>query len=458
MLQFSAGFDRQVITPPHGVTLRGYFFERVADGVLDDLELNTVALSDGEKTVVLIVADLCMIAQTRMDAYRHAVSEKTGVPYEAVYIACTHTHTGPDVATGESVPGAEIPIYHSLWERSLGDYMVSSAVRAIEDLAPASVAIGTGLVERVSFVRRYRMKDGGVRTNPGENNPDIVSPIGTPDETEQVIRIRREGGKRELVLVNFQVHPDVIGGNRISADYPRFVRETVERGLDEAVYCVYLNGAQGDVNHVNNFPRPGEDTGLEPDTFDGVLRGYEFAKNMGRAIAGEALKVYGKTHLVAGVPVRYAQDTISLPANVPSPEQLPMAEQIAALHNAGRDADLPYEGMELTTAVAEALRMLELRNGPDAFKLHLAAVSFGPVVLLGIPGEPFTGIGRAIKAGSPYEMTIPTCLTNGAEGYFPMQEAYDEGGYEARSSSFKGGVAESIAAASVALIQRLHAE
>jgi hypothetical protein len=29
-------------------------------------------------------------------------------------------------------------------------------------------------------------------------------------------------------------------------------------------------------------------------------------------------------------------------------------------------------------------------------------------------------------------------------GYFPMQSAYDEGGYEARSSSFKAGVAERI--------------
>ena len=39
---------------------------------------------------------------------------------------------------------------------------------------------------------------------------------------------------------------------------------------------------------------------------------------------------------------------------------------------------------------------------------------------------------------------LPCCLTNGSEGYFPMKEAYDEGGYEARSSSFKAGVAEMI--------------
>ena len=35
---------------------------------------------------------------------------------------------------------------------------------------------------------------------------------------------------------------------------------------------------------------------------------------------------------------------------------------------------------------------------------------------------------------------------NGYRGYFPMQDAYDEGGYEARSSNFKAGVAEKIIA------------
>ena len=30
------------------------------------------------------------------------------------------------------------------------------------------------------------------------------------------------------------------------------------------------------------------------------------------------------------------------------------------------------------------------------------------------------------------------------EGYFPMQDSYDEGGYEARSSNFKAGVGEYI--------------
>lgn len=49
--------------------------------------------------------------------------------------------------------------------------------------------------------------------------------------------------------------------------------------------------------------------------------------------------------------------------------------------------------MELTTAVAEALRMKHLKDGPETFPLPLSGVRVGPVAFLGIPGEPFTGIG-----------------------------------------------------------------
>ena len=41
------------------------------------------------------------------------------------------------------------------------------------------------------------------------------------------------------------------------------------------------------------------------------------------------------------------------------------------------------------------------------------------------------------------------------EGYFPMKEAYDEGGYEARSSNFEAGVAERIIDNSLALLETL---
>lgn len=129
---------------------------------------------------------------------------------------------------------------------------------------------------------------------------------------------------------------------------------------------------------------------------------------------------------------------------MPKREDMAEAYRINELHEAGKDDEIPYAGMMLTTVVAEAARMLRLEHGPESFEMQLSGIAIGDVVLLGIPGEPFTGIGRALKDTEGWELVLPTCLTNGSEGYFPMKEAYDEGGYEARSSSFQAGVAELI--------------
>ncbi len=140
---------------------------------------------------------------------------------------------------------------------------------------------------------------------------------------------------------------------------------------------------------------------------------------------------------------------------MPEEKDLPLARQYAHLHNEGKDAEIPYTGMMLTTVVAEALRMLRLEKGPATFSLPLSAIAIGNVAMIGIAGEPFTGIGRALKEAPGWDLVLPTCCTNGYEGYFPMQEAYDEGGYEARSSNFKTGVAELLIRDGQALLQKL---
>ena len=154
------------------------------------------------------------------------------------------------------------------------------------------------------------MKDGSIRTNPGVNNPDIAEPIGALDETVRVLRIRR-AGKDDIAILNFATHPDVLGGEMISGDWPAFTRRIFERA-EPGVRCVFLNGAQGDVNHVCTDPRPGEREGLHPD-FDDVDRGYEHARHMGRVVTAAALTVWGKCEPVAAGPLRFDVRTISVP-------------------------------------------------------------------------------------------------------------------------------------------------
>ena len=164
------------------------------------------------------------------------------------------------------------------------------------------------------------------------------------------------------------------------------------------------------------------------------------------------MQVYDKVNYIDVDSIDYIQREIKISSNKPSPDELPLAHKYYDLHKAKRDDEIPYDGMMLTTVVAEAVRMVELENGPDFFPLHFSAVKIGKVAFFGIPGEPFMQIGRAIKNLPGWEMVLPTCNTNGDDGYFPTTDAYDEGGYEARSSNFKAGVAERIVEAAAEIL------
>ena len=191
------------------------------------------------------------------------------------------------------------------------------------------------------------------------------------------------------------------------------------------------------------MPKPGDLNDMFID-FDDVARGYSHAEYVARVVTGGVLQAFDKVNYIDINELISAYKIIDVPSNRPDPKDLPEAHRLNNLHNEGKDNEIPYEGMMLTTIVAEAARMVRLENGPDAFDMRLSALAIGPVAIIGIPGEPFAGVGKGLKETSDFDMVIPCCLMNGCEGYFPMQDSYDEGGYEARGSKFKAGVAEFI--------------
>ena len=441
MLQ--AGFSRIDITPPLGLYMYGYYSERRADGMLDPLTASCIALRDGEgHTALMLSFDLVGIEQKVADGARRQIAARTGVPEDAIFMACTHTHTGP-CTSSKMYPHS--PVYMGwLFGRAAG-----AAAAALEDLAPAELLGAEGRAPGIAFIRRYRMKDGSIRTNPGWKCPDVRCPIGTPDETLRLLRIVREG-RPEIDLVNFQVHPDVIGGTKWSADFPGFVRRTLEGALP-GVRAVYLGGTHGDTNHID-ISRSAED----PDAAAFPVEGYAHARYMGQVIAAGALAVYGTAQPLTGDGrVACAVRDLETPANRPGAAELARAREIAALHEAGHDDRIPETGMGVTTLVAEAYRMIRLAQ-TDVLRLHMTSLAVGNAAFAGFPGEPFTEIGRSVREASPYPFTMACCLVNGMEGYLPTYAAFAEGGYEARSSSFTPGVGEELMAGQLRLLRELH--
>ncbi len=428
-----AGFSRVNINPMMGIGIDGYFIPRQADGVLDDLEANAVSISMGESRQIFVTTDSTSIAKNIVEEVSRICNERYGVPAGTIHIAATHTHTAPYNGLDDNRP------FVKQYSEMLVLKLVDAVKFALDDEKPAKLGFGSGEARNIGFCRRFIMKDGSIRTNPGAGNPDILKPISEIDQSVSVLRFDREGAKT-IVMVNYANHPDVVGGCKLSADWPGFARRTVERAIDNTAVVLY-NGALGDINHVNVFPKGGDNNDLTND-FDDVMRGYGHARHMGNVVAAAVLQVYDKVEYVDVDSFTYKTITVNVPANKAKEEELPEAIRINDLHNAGKDDELPYAGMELTTVVAEAGRMVAMMNAPDYFGTGVSAAKLGRIGFITMPGEAFSDIQVALKKAEGYDCIFVIGLADEYSGYFPMMSAYEEGGYEARSSRFRAGVGE----------------
>ena len=296
---------------------------------------------------------------------------------------------------------------------------------AIDDLAECTVTVAEKeTAEPVSFIRRYRMKDGSVMTNPGFLNPDIDHPLGKADNTVRLVRFRRKG-KGDLAMVGFQTHPDTLGGHRFSADWPGFVRRIVEKELEaEGVRCILLNGCQGDTNHFNlSRPKPPVSTAERYQTV---------TRRMGEIIAAAALDVWNRGEEIAEGPVSGEVTLHSLPSNLEGAGEIEEAKEIQQLLAAKLPTPRPLNLAER----GRYARISRMENLALFQKVNVTLVAFGKVAIVGYAGEPFTEYADVLRTAYPQLFILTACNCNGAQGYLPSAAAFEEGGYEAGSTSF----------------------
>ena len=73
MNTLQAGFARVNVTPMLGIGMAGYFVPRQADGVLDELEINALALEAGGTKAVLLSVDHCGIVKEVLNPMRQHI-------------------------------------------------------------------------------------------------------------------------------------------------------------------------------------------------------------------------------------------------------------------------------------------------------------------------------------------------------------------------------------------------
>ena len=437
---FQVGYAKAVLTPPMGMKIPGHgFMPRPAEGIIDDVHVYALAFSDGENKAILFNVDALGVLSSGGQRIREKVAERCQIPVENVYLACTHCHTAMWVGGDLDDPEDEERDRNYFGHQD--NLFCDVAQFAMEDLKPATMKIARGQVKGVGFIRRFKMADGTLKTNPGYMRPDIVEPDGEQDEGLQLVRMEREGGK-EIVIVNFSVHPDVVGGRKISPDWPGYVVDVVEAGLENKAHVVMLNGFSGDSNHCNRFkPKP-------------TVTGLEFAKRMARKIGGEALKVYDDAEEIPTGNVAGFMEIATFGMNPYEEWEVPISREIVAC-GALQDKDLPEELKKHGISIKKAQRILKNLERTEDFKIPMYCLQVGNICFVGAPGEPFCETGMDIKNTSKMDMTICTCRTNGSTGYFPTRRAYAGGGYERDYTAFGPDCAESIAAAALRCIDKM---
>src|SRR5947199_9092385 len=84
--QVRAGAATSNITPRLSVSINGYFNDRAAAHIHDELRARCLALDNGETQLVIAVCDSCMIPRTILDAAKRIVQEKSGLPAGQILI------------------------------------------------------------------------------------------------------------------------------------------------------------------------------------------------------------------------------------------------------------------------------------------------------------------------------------------------------------------------------------
>jgi neutral ceramidase len=83
------------ITPPSAIPMAGYYSERGAKGVHDELHAKAVVLKSNGADAALVALGLITTPRSLVEDARREIEHISGIPGPNVMISVTHSHTGP---------------------------------------------------------------------------------------------------------------------------------------------------------------------------------------------------------------------------------------------------------------------------------------------------------------------------------------------------------------------------
>ena len=159
-----AGSASANITPPLGTRIPGGFRPRYAENVDDELFAKAVVIDNGTTRIAIVTCDLIAIPEKVADVAKARIADRCDIPAAHVMVNATHTHTA--VAIADLLGVDEDPGYTEWVSLKIAD----AVELAVWRLKPARVGFASVNEERITFNRRWHMKDGTVRLSKTQTN------------------------------------------------------------------------------------------------------------------------------------------------------------------------------------------------------------------------------------------------------------------------------------------------
>jgi hypothetical protein len=286
-----------------------------------------------------------------------------GIAPENVIIGSTHTHSGPDAygfpnEKGESF--ADMKYLNSCVQK------IADAVNeAVGKLEPASLKIAVGEAKGKIAYNYYAEHLYDPRCG-------VIQAIASAGKNK---------GKTIATLVNYAIHPEVIGSGRgiLSPDLCGPLYDRVEEKVGGI--ALFMNGAQGGMvtadNRIENVS--------EAST-------YEECKRIGYLLADEALRI------VSTAPV----------------------QENPSVYCTSTKVDFPIDSEIMRYILAKSPLNYDLSK-PNVATAQVNLLNIGTAQVLTIPGEALPNIGYYLKRKMNTQQPFLFGLTNDAFGYMLTQ-------------------------------------
>ena len=360
--EVKVGAASRVITPDPLLPVSGGMGEpKPAREKRGELTARAIVFRKGDVSVAVVALDVIGFPSVLGDRVRSKVAR---IPASNILIGSTHTHSAPDCYAFPDGKGGHTG------DLKYMDFVCAKAAEAVNEaidrLAPARIKVATGEAQGKIAYNYYA--------------PDLY------DRRMSVIQAVGAEGKTIATLVNYAIHPEVLGNDVgiLSPDLVGPLCDQVE--LKAGGMALFMNGAQGGMITADNRnldqpkdPRRG---------YWADARKWEECLRIGRVMADESL--------------RLLKD---------APEQA--------------DPGLSCDSMEVRFPVeSDAMWGVILgsplkypHNTDRSINARVNLVNLGDAQVLTIPGEALPNIGFYLKRKMRGRHNLLFGLTNEAFGY-----------------------------------------